>query len=214
MTIPDISHYETVLNWQTLKKDCPFLIFKGTQGTNFVDQKAYEFIAQCEANKIPYWIYTYLNKGDELDQAKFLVKTFKPYVLAESSKYFAGFCLDAEVKNDDISTLKALKWLEGAGKWKVILYTMYSQMNNFKQSIEYVLRKDKITWWEARYGLNNGKYVAAFGPHQWVSLHQYTDKGKLGYIGGQVDLNRLTGITGLSWFTETVYERRYGKNDL
>ena len=212
VVMPDISHWETVTSWKKLKEEVPFIIFKGTQRCDYIDPKAYETIVKCEEYKIPYWIYAFVEKGGELEQAKFLVKTFKPYV--NDSKYFCGWCIDAEDKkvNNDEEVLKALKYLEGSGKWKVILYTMYAQRNKLLNSIQYATRKDKITWWEARYGIDNGKYNALFQPHKGVDFHQYTSKGSLPYIKGDVDLNRLTGTLDRSWFTETLYMRRNGQS--
>ena len=61
-TIPDISHYHPVNSWSKIKDSCSFLISKATQGTNYVDPTLDDFIAGCEKNKIPYWLYTYLNQ--------------------------------------------------------------------------------------------------------------------------------------------------------
>lgn len=212
VVMPDISHWETVTSWKKLKEEVPFIIFKGTQRCDYIDPKALETIRNCEKYEIPYWIYTFVEKGNEYEQAKFLVKTFKPNV--NEGRYFCGWCIDAEDKggNVDEQVLKGLKYLEGSGKWRVILYTMYSQMNKLPISIDYAKRKSKIAWWEARYGIDNGKYNALFQPHKGVDLHQYTSKGSLPYIKGDVDLNRLTGTLDRSWFTETLYMRRNGQS--
>lgn len=206
MIIPDISHWETVTSWAEVKKNCPFIIFKGTQRLDYVDPKAFSFIDKCEEYRIPYWIYVYLNKGNEYEQAKFLVKTFNKSV--SELNYFCGYCLDAEEGNSDAEVLKSLKYLEALGKNKVMLYTMHSQMKTLESSIAYAIRKNKIGWWEARYGLNSGKYNKLYPPHSGVTLHQYTDKGKLSFIKTGIDLNRITEEGDLSWFTETVAMRK------
>ena len=38
---PDISHYHPVRNWDVVKKNCPFLIAKATQGTYYIDKTLY-----------------------------------------------------------------------------------------------------------------------------------------------------------------------------
>ena len=71
----DISHHETVSSWDTLKNNYPFLISKATEGQTYVDSSLTSFIKNCEAKKIPYWLYSFLKKGNELKQAEFLVNT-------------------------------------------------------------------------------------------------------------------------------------------
>ena len=58
--IADISHYVTVEDWAKVKEACTFLICKATQGTRIVDSYLDAFIKGCEANHIPYWLYTYI----------------------------------------------------------------------------------------------------------------------------------------------------------
>ena len=106
---PDISHYEPVRNWNEVKEKCPFLISKATEGTNYVDSTLKSFIKNCEDRKIPYWLYAYLDKGSELAQAKFLVRTCKKLV----GKYFVGYVLDVEAGNEAGNVRDALKYQIG-----------------------------------------------------------------------------------------------------
>lgn len=62
---PDISHYHPVENWNQVKAECPFVISKATQGTGYIDETLDSFIKGCEANQISYWLYAYLNKGND-----------------------------------------------------------------------------------------------------------------------------------------------------
>ena len=89
---PDISHHHPVKDWNKIENNCPFIITKATQGTTFVDSALKKIISECEKRKIPYWLYTYLDKGDELAQAKFMVNTCKKLI----GKYFVGYILDVE----------------------------------------------------------------------------------------------------------------------
>jgi len=190
---PDISHYHPVSDWDKVKANCPFLISKGTQGTSYIDTTLDDFIAGCEENKIPYWLYTFLNKGSELAQAKFLVSTCSGKV----GSYFIGYILDVEKENTASDVKSALDYLSGLGV-KTMLYTMYSQYDTYKSVI--TARPSDCAWWEARYGQNNGSYSANYAPHSGVDLHQYTSKGSCSGINGQIDLNRLTGAKSEDWF--------------
>lgn len=194
---PDISHYDPVQIWQTVKKNCPFLISKATQGTSFIDPTLNSFIKECEANKIPYWLYTYLNNGNELAQAKFLVSTCKNKV----GSYFRGYALDVEAGNTAANIKSALDYISALGG-KCMIYTMWADYDKYKSVI--TSRPSNCAWWEARYGLNNGSYNSKYPCHPGVDLHQYTDQGRCRGIGSGIDLNRLTGAKKESWFTGDV----------
>lgn len=192
---PDISHWQTINgSWTQIKASCGFIIFKATQGTNFIDPKVSSFIAGAESAGLPYYLYTYLNRGGELAQAQYLVKTMTPKV----GKYFRGWMLDVEEGNSAAGVQAALNYLKGLGK-KAILYTMHAQYNTYKGVI--AGRGPGVCWMEARYGKNNGSYSSAYPCHAGVDLHQYTSNGRCPGIAGNVDLSRLTGTKAESWFT-------------
>lgn len=195
MKYPDISHYHPVLSWTKTKESCGFLISKATQGTGYVDPTLGSFIKGCEENHIPYWLYTFLNKGNEKAQAEFMVKTCKDKV----GKYFMGYVLDVEQKNDAANVKIALDYIKTKSA-KTMIYTMYADYAKYKSVI--ASRGDNCAWWEARYGRNNGSYSILYPCHKGVDLHQYTSNGKCNGISGRTDLNRLTGTKNLAWFTE------------
>lgn len=197
---PDISHHDPVKDWARVKKTCPFLISKATQGTSYIDTTLISFIKGCEKNKIPYWLYTYLNKGNELEQAKFLVKTCKSKV----GKYFIGYVIDVEAGNSSVGVKKALDYITGIG-CKTMIYTMYSDYQVYKSIID--KRPDSCAWWEARYGKNDGYYSSKFPCHKNVDLHQYTDNGKCDGITGTCDLNRIVS-KGEKWFMTPVENKK------
>ena len=183
---PDISHHHPVKDWDAIEKNCPFIITKATQGTSFVDSSLKDVIKQCENRNIPYWLYTYLNKGDELTQTKFMVSTCKPLI----GKNFVGYVLDVEAGNQPGNVNKALDYLCGLNH-KVMIYTMYAEYIRYRNVI--AERPKKCAWWEARYGKNDGTYNASYPAHNGVDLHQFTDNGNCPGITDKIDLNRLTG---------------------
>ena len=191
---PDISHWKPVANWSQVKQNCGFLISKATEGTSFIDSTLDSFVKGCEANGIPYWLYTFLKKGNEKAQAQYLVKVCAPKV----GKFFRGYVLDVESNNTAAGVKAALDYLKSLGG-KCILYTMYAQYSTYKNVI--ASRGSNVAWWEARYGKNNGSYSSAYPCHDGVDLHQYTSKGTCPGIGSGVDMNRLTGTKGMEWFT-------------
>lgn len=191
---PDISHHHPVKDWDKVKENCPFIITKATQGKSFVDSTLKSIVKECEKRNIPYWVYVYLNKGDELAQARFMVDTCKGIV----GKMFVGYILDAETGNTAGNVKKALDYINGLGV-KTMLYTMYSDYYNYRSVI--LNRPKHCAWWEARYGRNNGKYSSVYAPHNTVDFHQFTDRGSCPGIPGSIDLNRITGHgKNLEWF--------------
>ncbi len=191
---PDISHYHPVEDWSKVKESSPFLIAKATQGTGYIDTTLEDFISGCEENGIPYWLYAYLNKGDELAQAKFLVRTCKNLV----GDHFRGYALDVEAGNAAASVRTALEYLEGLGG-RCVIYTMYAQYAVYRSVIDG--RGEDTAWWEARYGKNDGSYNSSYPAHDGADLHQYTSMGTCPGISGRCDLNRLTGTRPEDWFT-------------
>lgn len=202
---PDISHHHPVSDWDKIEKNCPFIITKATQGTSFVDSAMESIVKQCEKRGIPYWLYVYLNKGDELEQAKFLVKTCKDKV----GKCFVGYILDVEAGNTAAGVQKAVDYLKTLNE-KMMIYTMYAQYSTYKNVIKN--RPTKCAWWEARYGLNDGVYRSNYPCHDGVDLHQFTSQGSCPGISDKIDLNRITG-QGKSekWFMTPKEEKEDDK---
>lgn len=190
---PDISHHHPVTSWSSVDAKCDFLITKATEGTNFIDSTLKSFIKECEKRNIPYWLYTFLRPGNELAQTKYMVKVCKPLV----GKNFVGYVLDIEKGNKQSNCIEALNWLKKQGK-PTMIYTMWAQYSSYTKLIK---NRGDTLWWEARYGLNNGKDTSAKYPcHAGVDLHQYTSNGHLSGITGDIDLNKVTGHCSLDKF--------------
>lgn len=192
--IIDISHHHHVSDWDKVEKSVDVLITKATQGTSFVDDYFETIVNQCEKRKIPYWLYTFLNKGNELEQAKFLVKTCRDKV----GDYFVGYILDVESGSSAAGVKEAMDYLAMLDH-KMMVYTMYAEHDKYK--VVLADRPGKCAWWEARYGLNDGVYRSKYPCHSGVDLHQYTSAGSCPGIPDEIDINRVTGYgKSLKWF--------------
>lgn len=192
--IIDISHHHHVSDWDKVEKNVDVMITKATQGTSFVDDYFETVVKQCEKRKIPYWLYTFLNKGNELAQAKFLVKTCRDKV----GDYFVGYILDVESGSSAAGVKEAMDYLAMLDH-KMMVYTMYAEHDKYKDVL--ADRPGKCAWWEARYGLNDGVYRSKYPCHSGVDLHQYTSAGSCPGIPDEIDINRVTGYgKSLKWF--------------
>ena len=194
--IPDIWHGTGSINWELLKCRTPFIIIKATQRADFVSPTLDKYIQKCEELKIPYFLYSFFEKGNEKTQAEFLHGTCKALV----GPYFVGYGLDFERDNSVSDICKAIDYTLSVCK-KVLVYIPNEKYASTTMKVIDMGYDKKVKFWLPRYGLNNGFYIPLFPPRKEASLHQYTDKGTLVYISGTVDLNRLTGLTDLSWFT-------------
>ena len=211
MFYPDISRYAPVDNWKEIKDNVGFIISKATEGVTYIDPTLPSFIKGCEENDIPYWLYAYLRRGNELAQAKFLVKFCGRAV----GKNFQGYVLDIEENNREANCISALEWLKTQSE-KTMVYVGWSDRSQYANLLKD--RGENCAWWEARYRYDegdprdDGKYSEKNPPHDGVDLHQYTANGHCPGIDGNCDLNRLTGAKPLSWFTgrdaEDVKEER------
>ena len=194
---PDISHYHPVRNWDKVKENCQVLITKATQGTTYIDPTLGAFVANCESRNIPYWLYEYINKGNEQAQTEFFWRVVQQRV-PKDSKYFIGAIIDNEAGSAEKNVIKALRWLNDQGK-KTMIYTMHTEYAKYRELI--ATRGNNCAWWEARYGANNGKDTSAQYPcHSGVDLHQYTSHGYCPGIPGSIDLNKIVNKP-LSWYT-------------
>lgn len=191
---PDVSHYTPVRSWKETAKNVGFMIAKATEGITFVDPYLQDFVKGCEQNEIPYWLYTYLRRGNELAQAQFLYKICQKV----AGGMFQGCVLDIEEGNSEKACIAALNWLKSKSK-KTMVYIGWSDFSKYRNLLE--TRGENCAWWEARYGKDNGAYNPDFPCHDGVDLHQYTSNGICPGIPGTVDLNRLTGAKPLEWFT-------------
>lgn len=184
--ILDISHHETVKDWKELKESVSFLIIKAVQGTDFLDPHCYNTIKNCEKYKIPYWLYVFLEKGNELAQAKYMIAKTK----GEIGKYFVGYCLDAEYGSTAKNVKTALDYIKKHSK-KTMLYTAHHYYHLYKDLVKNL--GENCAWWEPRY--------SSSGPHKGVDLWQYSENYVCPYISGKVDINRLhSNKYPLSWY--------------
>lgn len=201
--IIDIYHQESITSFDDVCNATHFIIHKGTQGTSFVDKKCKERIKAFEERKHPYWIYTFLNKGNELEQAKFLVNTYKNSV----GKYFVGYILDIEQNNSQDNCLEALEYLLKQD-CKVMFYFQWGSYSKYQKLI--AKRSDKCAFWECRYGDTAGNKKGTdrsdkYPFHSTADLGQYTDCGSCTGVSGRVDLNKVTGNgKDLNWFLKPI----------
>lgn len=199
--IIDISHWNTVNDWDALLDAVDFAIVKATQGTAGVDPAYKQTAKRFDAVGKPHWAFSFMENADGTSQARNLLK-YAPTA--------TGYALDLEPYNGTLPTvqqaLDAARFLVERGK-KVLVY-----FGDFTTQYKTVAEMwpEQCTNWIARYGQNDGivKRRPTFREH--VSLHQWTSVGRCPGLAGHVDLNDLWGgDKPLEWFLT-----KEGDNDM
>lgn len=185
--IIDISHHNTV---NDLKKTCiDGVMIRATYGKVGIDSRLSSHVKLSEKNNIPYGFYFYsysLNEESakiEVDNFLNAIKEYKPTLPlaidmedADGYKKRNGFPSNQTLVN--ICDL-ACREIEKAGYYALI----YASDSWFKDYLNYD-KLDKYGKWVARWSTEK--------PVTDYQLWQYTSKGKIDGITGNVDISKTT----------------------
>ena len=161
------------------------------------DERYAEYVSGCTRYKVPYHAYHYIKAADETEarnEAKVMADA-----TAGSKPLF--YVIDAEydgIKADRARAIceafeDGLRHYIGSGI-RVAVYIGHHLYKNW--ALDY----GRYAYvWIPRYGSNDGNPQTP--PDYPCDLWQYTSKGKLPGVSGNVDLNKLTGTKPLSFFT-------------
>lgn len=182
--IIDVSKYQPTIDWETVKPQIEGAILRLAYGTRqdvTFEQKARE----CERLGIPYGAYV------------FTTATSIPQAAVEADmavKMLAGFhptghvWFDTETNQTKQISREATdifcRTMQAAGL-KGGVYTGQSTYKNYLMGLG-------VPTWIARYGVNNGSpsYKPDISPDV-INLWQYTSKGRVNGITGNVDLSQI-----------------------
>ena len=216
--IIDLSQYNTITSWDEIKKSVDGVIFRlgyrgyGNSGNLVLDKCFHKYLSECTNRNIPYGIYFVtqaVSSGEGREEAAF-IKSYSDILnpslgiwldsewSAHPRQQGRGDLISKAVRTDSINAF--LDELQDSG-FKSGIYTGDYWI---KDKLIY----EKIVcghWWLSRYGKNNGKPDRM--PEHPCELWQYTSKGRVSGIRGDVDLSEpivkktlpiITGYTGHS----------------
>lgn len=184
----DISHWNPVVNLSEVKKaGYQFCFIKCTEGTGYLDPTyktrkeqvrkagmlfgAYHFGRGTDAKKEAEW---FLKNVGELQPGEIVVLDYELYILKDPAKW----CLEW------------LKHVESKLGFKPLLYTYHGLIISFNWK---VVADGNYGLWAARYSVNDGQYhpeePPTTGPWPFVAIHQYTSRGRVPGLVGNIDLN-------------------------
>ena len=199
--IIDISRWNGVKSWSQLSKSVSFIILRcgvtysaehEKAGQMDIDLRFNEYAKQCLKYGIPFGVY-YYGMASTPEQAR--LEAEKAYSIA--SKYNPLFYVyDAEeavLTGDSIEAFSDR--LRELGVRKVGCYIAHHRYSQYKVDTK---KFDFI--WIPHYGPDNDGQVGST-PSYKCDLHQYSSRGSVPGMSGNVDVNRLMGTKPLSFFT-------------
>lgn len=185
----DVSKWNGTINWDKVNTD--FVICKITQKNNSVEPSFEKNYAGATAKGLPVGAYRYVYAqtiAEAKAEANAVVKILNGRKLAG---WFWIDMEDSSIKRLGKQKLTAIidaeaEILEAAG-YKVGIYCNREWYNKVLDSAEL---KNRYLFWIARYPLyDNGKLKESLSPKSYAAIWQYSSKGKVDGISGNVDMN-------------------------
>lgn len=209
--ICDVAKYQGAIDWKKLYESLDFVILRSSVGSK-ADERYAEYVAGCTRYGIPYHAYHYIkavNEAEARSEAKVMADA-----TAGSKPLF--YVIDAEYSGIKAANARAICEAFEAGLrhyiGEDIRVAVYIGHHLYKSwALDYA-RYAYV--WIPRYGSNNGQ--AQTEPDYPCDLWQYTSKGRVIGIDGDVDCNKLTGRKPMEFFTgrETEAVEQGGGNDV
>ncbi len=186
----DVSKYQNDINWDDVvdKQDIDFAIIRATAGKDYYDIKFAKNWKDIEDHKLIKGAYHYYRPNENsTEQANFFTKHVKlnygdlPPIL-DIEKY-------SRVQSLNKLKTGLLNWLNIVEKHYGVTPIIYTYNNFYVSTIANDKRFDKYPIWIAWYKLDaNPNEILK----DWI-IWQFTDKGKVHGIEGDVDINVFNG---------------------
>jgi GH25 family lysozyme M1 (1,4-beta-N-acetylmuramidase) len=194
--ICDVSAYQGAIDWGQLRSKLDFAILRSSVGLK-QDTRYREYVSGCTRYGIPYHAYHYIKATTEAE-ARDEAKVCATAIWGTSPLFVV---IDAEYGGIKAENARAIceAFEDGlrhyiANDIRVALYIGHHLYRPW--ALDYS-RYDYV--WIPRYGKNSGQPETR--PDYPCDLWQYTSRGRLTGINGDVDLDMLTGTKPMEFFT-------------
>ena len=203
--IADVSKHQDDIDWGQLFGSLDFAVVKASGKTKdpFFEQNA----SGCKRYNVPMHVFHFLY-CTTIAKAKAEAKLFSDSVGSYEPLFWVLDCekasgIAAKNARSIVEAFEAeLRRLRGDG----IRVAVYIAHELYKS---WALDYGRYAYvWIPRYGDNDGTIEGSKRPSHPCDLWQYTSRGKLPGIKGNVDLNTLNGDKPLSFFTNPTDEKR------
>jgi len=192
--IIDISYHQGKIDFDKLKSKVSFVIVRASCGSD-LDTRFDEYARAMNECKIPFGVYCYSYAGT-VEKAKDEAQKLVKYASGYNPLFYV---MDAEEDKITNAAIKAFaKELRALGVERIGCYVAHNHYNDYNYDS---LRSKFNFTWIPRYGGNTGKVEGSTKPAYICDLWQYTSRGKIDGISGNVDMNTITGQgKTLAWF--------------
>jgi len=179
----DISHWQSKVDFNKLK-DFDFLIHKCSQGNGYVDPEFKERKRKALEKGLIFGSYHFADGKDAREEARHYINSVGKLNNGEL------LVLDYEInlRNPDQWCFNFLDEVEKLTDIKPLLYTNEARVKKMKWK---KVVAGNFGLWVAKWGVNDGKkhVKPASGNWPFWVLWQYTSRGKIDAIDGNVDLD-------------------------
>ena len=192
--IIDISYHQGKIDFDKLKDKVALVIVRASCGSD-LDVKFDEYAKAMNKRNIPFGVYCYSYAGTT-EKAKDEAQKIVKYASAYKPLFYV---MDAEESRITNAAIKAFaKELRAQGIERIGCYVAHDHYNDYNYDS---LRSKFNFTWIPRYGSNTGKIEGSKKPTYVCDLWQFTSRGKISGISGNVDINTITGHgKTLKWF--------------
>lgn len=193
--IIDVSEWQGVIDWNAVVSDDVTLsIIRIQDGSSHQDLKYMENLQKCISAGGKYAVYAYFrgtSTADAQQEAKDFYERTQRVVAGKQQPVFYAIDVESTEMGGNVSQMRAgieafMSQLNALGvpDHKIVLYIANHLYNSFNLN---TARAGAI--WIPSYGQNDGSIVNSTKPTHPYDLWQYTSKGRVSGITGNVDMN-------------------------
>lgn len=196
--IIDVSEWQGVIDWPAVVADDVTLsIIRVQHGSTHQDLKYMENLQKCIAAGGKYAVYAYfaaVSTADAQVEAQDFYNRTQQVVAGKQQPLFYAIDIESVEMNGDVTQMRAgvesyMNKLNSLGvpDSKIVLYIANHLYDSFNLNVS---RPGAI--WIPSYGQNDGTLAGSLKPTHPYDLWQYTSKGAVKGITGNVDMNTGT----------------------
>lgn len=183
----DVSEHQGVINWEQAKGHIDGAILRCGYGMDIASQDDKQWarnVAECERLGIPFGVYIY-SYATNAERAKSEAQHVLRLIQGHKLSYPVYFDME-EPGTEGAAVANAIAFgdiIEAAGYWCGVYYNRNWHNNVIKGQL------DRFTRWGAGYGTNNGQKQDNYKPGFGEDIWQYSSKGSVPGVYGNVDVN-------------------------
>ena len=193
--IIDVSEWQGVIDWnKVIADDVTLSIIRVQHGSAHQDLKYMENLQQCISAGGKYAVYAYFaatSTSDAQQEARDFYNRTQQVVAGKQQPIFYAIDVESIEMGGDVTQMRAgveayMSQLNALGvpDNKIVLYIANHLYDKFNLN---VARPGAI--WIPSYGQNDGTLANSLKPTHPYDLHQYTSKGSVNGITGNVDMS-------------------------